>query len=278
MCKAFSFVFCLAIATTSLLTSLDFISLQEEEISQENAIYLSTFPFSQYTILNVAGQGLFYVDERDDCIKNTLKRGKRWEANIESLIFKYVKPGATVLDIGAHIGTHTMTLSRCVGQKGKVIAFEPQRKIFRELVMNLKLNDCTNVTPYRYALGAENAWAYLDKPLDDNEGARFISLHNKDEKIAMRTLDSFNLNNISFIKIDVENYEGEVLDGAKQTILRCKPVILIEIQGNYVQASLAASDGPALMQERANINIAKIKALGYDVTHFECNDYLAIPQ
>jgi FkbM family methyltransferase len=42
------------------------------------------------------------------------------------------------------------------------------------------------------------------------------------------TLDSLNLDNISMIKIDVENHENEVLEGAKQTILRNKPIIFIE--------------------------------------------------
>jgi FkbM family methyltransferase len=48
------------------------------------------------------------------------------------------------------------------------------------------------------------------------------------DSISVKTLDSYNLNNITMIKIDVENHENEVLDGARETILRNKPIIFIE--------------------------------------------------
>ena len=51
--------------------------------------------------------------------------------------------------------------------------------------------------------------------------------------ISVRTFDSFELHDITFMKIDVENHENEVLQGAKETILRCRPIILLENNNHF---------------------------------------------
>ena len=193
---------------------------------------------------------------------------------------QYIKPNTNVLDIGSHIGTHTVTMAQAVGEQGHVFAFEPQRKIYRELVVNLRLNSIMNVTPYHVAVGMENATVVLSEAIPQNEGARFVSsdLQEGAEKVEMRTLDSFGISNISFVKIDVEYFELDVLKGGLNTFLKEKPVILIEIQGNHVQASQVSQDKIAHMKAMRRKVISYLESMGYSVSHFSCDDYLALPK
>jgi FkbM family methyltransferase len=162
-------------------------------------------------------------------------------------------------------------MSEAVGPCGRVIAFEPQKKIFRELFMNLDLNKCSNVVPLRCALGDANKEVYMAAPLPGNEGGRYIG--EGTEVVSMRRLDEFCLTNVSFIKMDVENFEDNVLDGAVKTIQNNRPVMLIEIQGNHEQAAATGAD----RWQRTQVTIKKLIDLGYKVSCLCETEYLAIP-
>lgn len=230
--------------------------------------YLAAFPLAEYKIYEVDGQGRFYLDGIDDVIKRPLRKGVMWEPYLENLIPQHVKPGTTVIDVGAHIGTHTLTMARAAGRKGRVYAFEPQRKIYRELVRNLELNDARNTVPLRFALGDRHGVIEMSKSAAGNEGGTAVG--SGGDKAELRTLDSFGFRNISFIKIDVEGFEDFVLAGAAQTIEQQHPVLLVEIQGgeDYDKA-------PAKVRQRIEQTIARLKAFGYAVKRVSRHDYLA---
>ena len=86
-------------------------------------------------------------------------------------------------------------------------------------------------------------------------------------------IDSLQLDNVSFIKIDVEQMENAVLDGAKQTILKNKPVILLEIKGGYF-----VDTAPKEIQEEIEFTKKKISEMGYSVYRIGWWDYLGIPK
>ena len=65
------------------------------------------------------------VDPNDDWVSYKLMKEGFWEKNITQLLKKYVKPGQTAMNIGGHIGYHAIMLSKLVGDKGKLIVFEP---------------------------------------------------------------------------------------------------------------------------------------------------------
>lgn len=246
-----------------ILKNIDRISVQEiasgSEVDSDLKHYLETFPIDFYSVYDAAGDQ-YWVDEKWDWIKsNYIKKGLQWEPHIEKLFKQYVKPGDTVIDIGGHIGTHSINLSRCVGPKGTVHVFEPQAKLFTELLVNAFLNHCENIKPHRFALGAEQKSAQIVHPNQTNEGMAYIGPGG--ENISMSTLDSFNINNVSLIKIDIEGYEIEALKGGLETIKRSKPVMIIEV-----------FRGPEC-EEKLNF----IRSLGYQVTLLEDNDYLCIP-
>lgn len=266
--------------TTSIATSILFVmiplccdAVPKERLSIVDSPEPNSYIFSSsnYNIYHVEGVGSFYIDNGFDFLKNQLRNGYAWEPYIIELLEKYIQPGTTAIDIGAHIGTHTMTMSKCVGEMGKVIAFEPQLKLFAELSENIKLNDLTNVFPFRHAIGNfQNKKIEMNPATELSEGS--TSIGSGGDLVTMITLDSINLSNVSLIKIDVEGFENEVLDGAKQTIMKNRPVIIIEIMGGYSWDTC-----PNHIKEKIFHTVSKLQGWNYTVTRFATYDYLATP-
>ncbi len=260
------FFLCFLLATFSLLAnSID----DPEEMRQ----YLASFPQEEYVVCETPSQGKFYVEPQiNDSIKNILRSHQSWEPHVLATINQYVKSGTVVLDIGAHIGTFTIALARATGENGTVYAFEPQRKIYRELRKNCELNGVANVVCHRIAVGDQPQIIEMDKETyPGSEGSTGIGAGG--DAAEMRTIDSFHLKNVSFIKIDVERSEEQVLDGMVNTILENKPVIIIELQGGYLWETAP----PEIKQQMIN-SITKLENLGYVVKRLYLHDYLALPR
>ncbi len=241
--------------------------------ADQYATYLANFPHKAYEIKNISGFGRMCVDGINDVIKNRLRGCGIWEGDITPYIVNSIKPGTIALDIGAHVGTHTISMSRAVGPHGLVIAFEPQKKIFRELYFNLILNNCVNVIPIRCALDSRHAYMVIRQDVPNNEGASYLMPDGPGERVITVCLDDFNLNNVSCIKMDTENSEEDVLKGAIQTIKRCKPTIVIEIQGNDVRTARHGEDKDA----RTKSIIGLLESLGYRVELITHCEYIAYP-
>ena len=130
----------------------------------------------------------------------------------------------TVIDIGAWCGTWS---SELVKYSKKIYAFEPSRIHFHCLEKNI-FNIADKVEPNSIAIGDKEAWIDLIET-DHTQEARVDD--SKTGKIQMRTLDSFNYENVDLIKIDVEGYEMRVLHGAEKTLEKCQ-YLMIELNNN----------------------------------------------
>jgi FkbM family methyltransferase len=236
------------------------------------AAYIKAFPLRDYGVYRTRAGYRYYIDGGKDVIKSFLRKGIVWEARVRKLLRQHARRGTTVVDIGAHVGTHTIDLGRAVGKKGRVYAFEPQKKLYRELVRNVRLNGVQKtVLPLRFALGSGAKVIEMNRATAGNEGGTGVGRGG--DKAELRTLDSFGLRNVSLLKIDVEGLEDSVLAGAKRTIANSRPVIAIEIQGGHDldKASL-------VQQQRAWSTIALLNRLGYRVRRVDVHDYLGIPR
>jgi len=245
-------------------------ALLREDPEQMRA-YMAKLPEGVYKEYRLDTVGRFHVDDDKEFIKRFIVQNHVWERHLVELFPKYVKPGSTVIDAGAHIGVHTVSLARLVGPSGRVYAFEPQHKLFRELVFNLRLNGLDNAVPLRYALGHTSAIVEMDNAPHDNEGG--TSIGRGGDRVELRPLDSFGFRNVSLIKIDVEHFEDFLLEGAQLTIARDRPVILIEIMGGYAYESASA-----VVKGRIDATRERLNAMGYKVEHIHAYDYLALPQ
>lgn len=202
-------------------------------------------------VYQVDGLGRFCIEPHTrDVIKARLRSNKLWEGSFLPYFKKYIRKGSVVLDVGAHIGAHTLALSKYVGPKGTVHAFEPQLKLYQELLVNMDLNQVKNVYAHFAAVGDSHTRVSMSFPASDNEGGTDIGQGGN--RVELRTLDSYGFKNVSFLKLDVEGFEPFVLKGARQMLERNKPVILIELL-----------DYNKKYKERKAMSLKLLKQLGY---------------
>lgn len=240
---------------------------------EEMVAYLAAFPIADYSLHFSKDTGYFYIDSIDEPIKNRIRQGGTWEAHVHDQVKKYALAGTTVLDIGAHIGTETVLMANCVGAYGKVHAFEPQKKIFRELLANCLVNKIDErVTLYRMAIGNAHNKVETGK-VEVSWDEAGIGLWGGGDLAEMRTIDSFNFQNVSFVKIDVEGGEDAVIAGMVETLKRNKPVIVIEIQGGWPWEK-----APPDINNKILATQKKLSDLGYEVHHLTSWDYIALPK
>lgn len=157
-----------------------------------------------------------------------------WEKNIREEFVKHLKPYHNVIDIGAHIGYHTVALSK-ICYNGRVYCFEPNEKLLPFLIRNISQNFCANVISSTLAVSDSDGEAYFDT--NENFFLNGIKKENTGEVVQTASLDSMLefLPKISLIKIDTEGHELEVLRGAKKLLERDKPVLFLEIwRHNYI--------------------------------------------
>jgi FkbM family methyltransferase len=157
-----------------------------------------------------------------------------YEPGIVTTFEKHVNEGDICIDVGANIGHHSIIMSQLVGPKGKVFAYEPIPAMREQMNESLELNKITNVTIIENALSDAPGILHLHVNTSNVAGSSFVnSNQGSDISVEVRTLDSFTYPVVNFMKIDVEGFEYHVLLGAKETILRCKPRILLEYSPEY---------------------------------------------
>lgn len=197
-----------------------------EEMFAQHHDYMTQFPFWKYRAYEINGT-TYYIDY-PDLIKGQLLQEIPWEPVEAALMTDYVQAGDVAVDVGAHIGIHTMHLCSLVGAQGRVIAIEPQRKLYRELFYNLTANGFENATLLFNAVGNGSGSIELGLSQMSNEGLRQCN-GGGNEFVDLCTIDSLNLEQLDFLKIEVNGMELDALAGAERTIARCRPKILIEL-------------------------------------------------
>lgn len=136
--------------------------------------------------------------------------------------------GSLVLDIGANIGNHSLFYAlECMA--GKVIAFEPIIKTYEILCKNIKINHMEDIIiPKNVAIGEYEGKARARGYDLRNIGGTHIVI-SQDGDLDVIAIDEMSFDErISFIKIDVEGFELNVIRGAMQTIRKNEPIICLE--------------------------------------------------
>jgi FkbM family methyltransferase len=160
-----------------------------------------------------------------------------------ALVSAYLKPGMTVIDVGANIGVYSILAEKRMEGTGTVWAFEPSLETFHRLKKNLELNACQCVRPFRVALSAQastslklksdagfgDAYRYLAPDLSADEGG------GEQEWVPVTTLDLFGrdhqIRGAAFLKIDVEGGEYLAFQGARE-FLRANPETCIMFESD----------------------------------------------
>jgi FkbM family methyltransferase len=147
------------------------------------------------------------------------------------LMKELLRPGATFIDVGAHIGWFTTAGSRCVGEAGTVIACEPYPANAAMLTGNLARNECANVQLVQAAVGSQRGSLVLAAVGGDSGAVTALDWAQDGRvEVAVLTLDELAaaLGPVTLLKVDVEGWEAHVLKGAVETLPRTE-YVLIEI-------------------------------------------------
>lgn len=162
-------------------------------------------------------------------------------------IKEFIKPGDTVIDVGGNLGFFVLILQELVGVRGKIIAFEPSGLLYNKLKKTIELNNLKNVLIENIGLGEKVESVTLNYNPKQSGLSSIIKNFEEDltEEIEITTLDIYSeklRDKVSFIKIDTEGYEPQILKGAKSLIARDRPIIYLELGGEYQASSAMALD------------------------------------
>ena len=167
-----------------------------------------------------------------------------FEVDLIRFILRYLKPGMTFLDIGAHIGFYSLLASYMVGEKGYVHSFEPTKSIFSLLKENAAVRD--NIVTNNSAVWSQNS----DIPFNDYGikysafNSTFVArLSEQDrQKLFVEKTNTYTIQTVSidsyveqtgllpdFVKIDAESAEYEILQGMCETLSEVKPILMLEV-------------------------------------------------
>lgn len=197
-----------------------------------------------------------------------------FEVQTTQFLSKVVRPGDVVLDIGANIGAHTLPLARSCGEGGQVHAFEATvyacEKLTRNLRLNPKLAAQVNVLHCvlsdRMDAQAEteivSSWSVIAPPVGRDAlagvpqsvgGAQVLTIDHWAEQSGLAKLD--------LVKIDVDGHEPEIFAGAKRTLEKFRPKILMEL------APYCHAGSPGKLHEQ----MLELERIGYRFRRLERN-------
>lgn len=198
---------------------------------------LDTFPamqnpaFPEFNMLTDSRHGRMIYNKNDVYIGKCFELYGEFSYGECQIFDAIVQPGMTIVEVGANIGSHTVSIAQKTGPQGTVHAFEPQRIVFQTLCANLAINQLTNVITHYAAAGDQPGTLVvpeLDPKSTQNFGGLGLGNHHSGQAVPVVTIDSLNLSSCEFIKADVEGMEESALRGAENTIKQFLPMLYVE--------------------------------------------------
>lgn len=187
--------------------------------------------FERIRKVNHPSYGEIYIFNDQDAISSSIMKSGYpiWEEKLCNVMAENYVPGTDMLDIGANLGLNTIYMNKIKQITGTVHLFEPQSDVFTMLkfnTRNLKSRKLYNIT-----LGGPKPEILSFSQQLNNVGGTNIRTGTKGSvNVASIPLDLISFDNpISFIKMDVEGAEYKVLLGARNTLAKFSPTLLIEI-------------------------------------------------
>ena len=187
----------------------------------------------------------YFITNKNDVIQKTLVQGNQWNNEIVDIINMFVKQYNLkhFLNIGSHIGTVCLPISKNIE---KVTAIEAYDSTYQHLLKNIELNNITNIETFNIAIGDKkeevNFLKTTDRLINNMGGMHVITQIDKqfnlrssiivdnEKKCLMYPLDEVDkIDNFDIVLVDIEGMDARFLFGAKNKILKNKPIIIIEI-------------------------------------------------
>jgi FkbM family methyltransferase len=202
--------------------------------------------------------------------------GKLYDKEVFDMIAINVPDDAVIIDLGAHLGQMSQAFARHAA-RGWVHAVEAHPMIYEVMAMNFAENNVKNITAYHRAI-----WDTADKelfyPREDYarwrnrssfgiEPLAAVSPHG--HVVQSMTVDELNLPRVDAIKIDVQGSDLAAMRGAVETIKRCRPIIVFELESYITER---------WFQEKASDYLDFVADIGYTVVEIYQHNYLIAPE
>lgn len=192
----------------------------------------------------------------------------------------------TIYDVGSNIGMYTLFFASNALPDGIVYSFEPNQEVFKELLLNCEINGLQNIKTFNLAVGSKNAVnKIVYDPTHKGTGSLSKSIQEsfiksskliKSQEVKVVSLDNMvyekGLKAPDFVKIDVEGYEINVLNGMMKIIYENKPKLYIELHGSTKENKYDNIRRIFLLLREYDYNIEHIES-GKEVSIDEINKY-----
>jgi FkbM family methyltransferase len=160
-----------------------------------------------------------------------------YEYDKQMLFKEYLKAGMVVYDIGANAGFYTLLSSILIGSKGKTYAFEPFPMNLKNINKHIKLNNIKNVEIIPMAVSAKIGKQFFKVGKNNSQG---MLTKEGEIEVDTITLDAFVRNGAfppDLVKMDIEGAEFDALTGAKEILVKFKPVIFLATHGKEIHSN-----------------------------------------
>lgn len=249
-------------------------------------------PGTDVAWVKVSG-GLYVLAPLDDYVGRAVFFAGELDRKVTWVCRRLVRPGDTVLDIGANLGLVTVILSGLVGPRGRVHAFEPIPAMQELIERAAARNGSGNINLHRVALGATSAELLLSVPHGHAGSASFVETRHLADSteimVPVRTLSDVmageEVDHVRLIKIDVEGFEAEVLAGAAQFFASSRPdAVLFELNDHQAKPGLhptmrmLAEYGYGFFRIPRRYTCMRLDPVGAlaDISLGACHDFLAV--
>lgn len=228
-----------------LISPLEFAAGDRFELENRcrvltNPVYLG----GDTALCRVLGSHKIYLDTRDTGFGSHMLLEGYWEMWLTIFFARQIKPGMTVIDVGANFGYYTLFFGALVGDRGHVYAVEPNRAVAEKLRRSVELNGLAGrTTIIDAAAGAEEGDANLYVPHGEPKNSTVVA---NAENIASELgavhrvrrvkLDRLagTIPHVDLVKIDAEGAEQDIIAGMETILRRDKPTLLLEFNaGRY---------------------------------------------
>jgi len=231
-----------------------------------------------------------FVLKSGDLISEFVALQGCWDSHLMPVLEDVArKRQGTAVDVGAHVGLLSAAMARYFR---RVVSFEPNDFNYRLLVANMSINGLLHVECNKTPLFSKAIHLSMGKPEDqeiplpiksgrdfDGFAASNLGAYSFTQDgtgifpAAARTLDSYALDDLAFLKIDTQGADGEVVRGALDTIRRCQPVVVFEWEDLLSRKYETSIEDVMHLFREANYNVDLLKQ-----TNEKQSDYIATPR
>jgi len=176
----------------------------------------------------------------EEWLQIDLRAAGRLEPRTIALLERVLRPGDSFVDVGAHVGYHSLVAARLVGAGGRIFAIDPQPYNCAKILANAELNGFANITVVAAAIDETDGFASLKNQTRQDKARLTLAGAGVNDgaltfivpKITLRwLLATYELHAVNLLKIDVEGFELEALNGAGNAIRTIENIVFEVLPG-----------------------------------------------